>query len=216
VQRWTRPLLELEGVGYHPAAAERPILDAVNLCLEPGQAALVVGRSGSGKTTLLELIAGLATPDGGQIRWDGQVLSSRERRWLCGLVFQFPERHFIGLTVAQELKLGHRRLDSERMEQVMATVGLAGVSLQQAPERLSGGQQRRLALAVQLLRDPKVLLLDEPSAGLDWSVRQELVGLVGRLAAERLVLIVTHEPEVFAAVAAKRWQLQQGVCSPLP
>ena len=117
----------------------------MNLCLEPGQAALVVGRSGSGKTTLLELIAGLATPDGGQIRWDGQVLSSRERRWLCGLVFQFPERHFIGLTVAQELKLGHRRLDSERMEQVMATVGLAGVSLQQAPERLSGGQQRRLA-----------------------------------------------------------------------
>ena len=91
-----------------------------------------------------------------------------------------------------------------------------GVSLQQAPERLSGGQQRRLALAVQLLRDPKVLLLDEPSAGLDWSVRQELVGLVARMAAERLVLIVTHEPEVFAAVAAKRWQLQQGVCSRLP
>ncbi len=216
MQRWTRELLELEGVGYHPAAAEQPILNEVRLRLVPGRPALVVGRSGSGKTTLLELIAGLASPDCGKIRWEGQVLSARERRWLCGLVFQFPERHFIGLTVAQELKLGHRRLDSARIEQVMATVGLGGVSLQQAPERLSGGQQRRLALAVQLLREPKVLLLDEPSAGLDWSVRQDLVGLVGRLAAERLVLIVTHEPEVFGSVATDRWQLQQGICSPLP
>ena len=75
---------------------------------------------------------------------------------------------------------------------------------------------RRAEIVRALINDPKVLLLDEPSAGLDWSVRQDLVGLVGRLAAERLVLIVTHEPEVFGSVATDRWQLQQGICSSLP
>ena len=212
----TRSLLELEGVGYHPAAAESAILADVALQLQPGRPALVVGRSGCGKTTLLELICGLASPDQGRILWQGKEVSARERRWLCGLVFQFPERHFIGLSVGQELRLGHRRLSTERIESVLRTVGLAGLSLQQAPERLSGGQQRRLALAVQLLRDPGVLLLDEPSAGLDWSVRQELVGLVAELAKQRPVLIVTHEPEAFEVVAAQRWELRSGSCMPLP
>lgn len=209
-------MLELDQVAYHPAAAEAPILDGVSLQLAPGRLALVVGRSGSGKTTLLELIAGLASPDQGQIRWQGAPTTARQRRWLSGLVFQFPERHFIGLTVGQELKLGHRRLSSEQMQQALAQVGLAGLPLTQAPERLSGGQQRRLALAVQLLREPGILLLDEPTAGLDWSVRQEMVSLVGALARERLVLIVTHEPEGFESVAGASYLLQQGCCVPLP
>ena len=97
----TRSLLELEGVGYHPAAAESAILADVALQLQPGRPALVVGRSGCGKTTLLELICGLASPDQGRILWQGKEVSARERRWLCGLVFQFPERHFIGLSVGQ-------------------------------------------------------------------------------------------------------------------
>jgi len=91
---------------------------------------------------------------------------------------------------------------------------LAGMPLTQAPERLSGGQQRRLALAVQLLREPGILLLDEPTAGLDWSVRQEMVSLVGELARDRLVLIVTHEPEGFDSVAGASYLLQQGRCVP--
>ena len=207
-------MLELDQVAYHPAASEAPILTSVSLQLEPGRPALVVGRSGSGKTTLLELIAGLASPDQGQISWQGLATTARQRRWLSGLVFQFPERHFIGLTVGQELKLGHRRLSSERLQQALAQVGLAGLPLTQAPERLSGGQQRRLALAVQLLREPGILLLDEPTAGLDWSVRQEMVSLVGELARDRLVLIVTHEPEGFESVAGASYLLQQGSCVP--
>ena len=207
-------MLELDQVAYHPAAAEAAILNGVSLQLTPGRPALVVGRSGSGKTTLLELIAGLANPDQGQISWQGSPTTARQRRWLSGLVFQFPERHFIGLTVGQELKLGHRRLSSERLQQALAQVGLAGLPLTQAPERLSGGQQRRLALAVQLLREPGILLLDEPTAGLDWSVRQEMVSLVGELARDRLVLIVTHEPEGFESVAGASYLLQQGRCVP--
>jgi energy-coupling factor transport system ATP-binding protein len=207
-------VLELDQVAYHPAAAEAAILSGVSLKLAAGRPALVVGRSGSGKTTLLELIAGLASPDQGLISWQGSPTTARQRRWLSGLVFQFPERHFIGLTVGQELKLGHRRLSSERLQQALAQVGLAGLPLTQAPERLSGGQQRRLALAVQLLREPGILLLDEPTAGLDWSVRQEMVSLVGELARDRLVLIVTHEPEGFDSVAGASYLLQQGRCVP--
>jgi energy-coupling factor transport system ATP-binding protein len=196
-------MLELRSLHYHPATASEPVLRGLDLQLQVGQPALIAGRSGSGKSTLLELICGLAEPSGGRsggsILWNGKALSGRQRRWLCGLVFQFPERHFLGLSLGQELKLGQRRLPSEKVEAVLKQVGLEGVSLQQAPEALSGGQQRRLALAVQLLRNPRVLLLDEPTAGLDWSVRGDILELLAELGRERVLLVVTHEPDLFGS-----------------
>jgi energy-coupling factor transport system ATP-binding protein len=203
-------MLELRHIRYQPATAAEPVLRNVNLTVPEGQTVLVAGRSGSGKTTLLEVISGLAEPTAGQVLWNGQVLNGRQRRWLCGLVFQFPERHFLGLSVGQELKLGHRRLTAEQAQEVLELVGLGGLSLQQAPEQLSGGQQRRLALAVQLLRNPKVLLLDEPTAGLDWAVRSEILQLLAALAQERALLVVTHEPDLFAGVISQGWRLAQG------
>ena len=208
-------MLELRGLSYHPATARAAVLQQLNLQLAVGTPALVAGPSGCGKTTLLEVISGLAEAESGTISWNGQELNSRQRRWLCGLVFQFPERHFLGLTVGQELKLGLRRLTAEDAEAMLGLVGLAGVSLQQAPEQLSGGQQRRLALAVQLLRSPKVLLLDEPTAGLDWAVRQDILELLSVLAKERALLVVTHEPELFAGVIDQGWRLQSGQLTPL-
>jgi len=210
-------MLELRALRYQAATAAEPVLRAVNLRLEPGLPSLVAGRSGSGKTTLLELVCGLAEPQGGQVLWNGQPVNARQRRWLCGLVFQFPERHFLGPTVGQELKLGQRRLPWEKAEQVLSQVGLQGLSLQQPPELLSGGQQRRLALAVQLLRDPRVLLLDEPTAGLDWSVRGEVLDLLSRLSRDRVLLVVTHEPELFRGVVAPQqsWRLVRGELHPL-
>jgi energy-coupling factor transport system ATP-binding protein len=204
-------MLELQSVRYHPATASEPLLRRIDLTLRVGEPALVAGRSGSGKTTLLEVIAGLAGADGGRILWNGQPLGNRQRRWLCGLVFQFPERHFLGLTVGQELRLGQRRVDGERLAAVLQQVGLGSLSLQQPPERLSGGQQRRLALAVQLLRDPRVLLLDEPTAGLDWTVRDEVLQLLAQLGRERALLVVTHEPDLFAGVIERGWRLEEGM-----
>ena len=192
-----------------------PVLCGVSLSLAVGRACLVAGRSGSGKTTLLEVISGLAEPSGGQVLWEGQQLNGRQLRWLCGLVFQFPERHFLGLSVGQELKLGNRRLTAEDALGALKLVGLDGLSLQQAPEQLSGGQQRRLALAVQLLRNPRVLLLDEPTAGLDWAVRGEILELLAALAQERAVLVVTHEPELFRGVIEGGWRLEQGQLEPI-
>ena len=203
-------VLELHDLTYQAATAPEPILHGLNLRLAPGRPNLVAGQSGCGKSTLLELIAGLAEPRRGSIHWQGQRLNGRQRRWLCGLVFQFPERHFLGLSVGQELKLGQRRLSSEQAEMALAQVGLAGLPMQQPPERLSGGQQRRLALAVQLLRNPQVLLLDEPTAGLDWSVRAEVLDLLAQLARERVLLVVTHEPELFTDLVEHSWLLEQG------
>jgi energy-coupling factor transport system ATP-binding protein len=209
-------MLELQSISYQPSTVRRPLLRDVNLQLQAGAPALVAGRSGSGKTTLLEVISGLASPDRGQILWNGQTLNARQRRWLCGLVFQFPERHFLGLTVGQELRIGQGRVPSERLAAALAQVGLAEVSLQQPPERLSGGQQRRLSLAVQLLRDPQVLLLDEPTAGLDWSVRDEVLQVLAQLAGQRALLVVTHEPELFRGVIDQGWRLVDGQLLSLP
>jgi energy-coupling factor transport system ATP-binding protein len=208
-------MLELRDLSYQSATAASPVLRQINLQLALGTPALVAGPSGCGKTTLLEVISGLAEPKNGSISWNGQELNGRQRRWLSGLVFQFPERHFLGLSVGQELKLGQRRLSADNAEAVLSLVGLGGLSLQQAPEQLSGGQQRRLALAVQLLRNPKVLLLDEPTAGLDWSVRRDILDLLAVLSKDRILLVVTHEPELFAGVIDQLWRMNDGMLAPL-
>ena len=212
-------MLELNNIRFRPATSERVVLEEINLKALPGKPVLISGNSGSGKTSLLEVISGLAGAQKGSILWNQEALTRRQRRWLCGVVFQFPERHFLGLNVSQELKLGHKRLTSEERSNVLRRVGLGDVDLRQAPERLSGGQQRRLALAVQLLRHPQVLLLDEPTAGLDWSVRSEVLELLQDLARDRLLIVVTHEPDLFEEWSGNHWTLREGrlhALSPLP
>ena len=100
---------------------------------------------------------------------------------LMDLTAAIPERHFCGHTILEELRLGHPELGKERIEQALESVGLSDVSISSSPRLLSGGQQRRLALAVQLIRQPYLLLLDEPTAGLDWSMRQQVISLLGQL-----------------------------------
>ena len=203
-------MLELKSLHYHPATAEGPILKGVNLQAHYGKPVMVAGASGTGKTSLVELISGLTKPDSGQIYWEKNLVNERQRRWLCGIVFQFPERHFLGLTVAQELRLGHRRLSGEDQSEALKKVGLSGIDLRQAPEKLSGGQQRRLALAVQLLRKPSILLLDEPTAGLDWSVRDEMLALLTGISRNQVLIVVTHEPELFKDWKISPYQLLDG------
>ena len=207
-------MLNLKNIYYHPSTAEKPILNDLCLKTKTGKITIVRGPSGSGKTTLLEVISGLSRSQKGEIKWLDKTLNARQRRWLCGLVFQFPERYFLGLSVSQELRLGHKRLTTDEQISTLNKVGLNNLDLKKSPESLSGGQQRRLAIAVQLLRDPKVLLLDEPTAGLDWSVRNGVIELLSKLKDKQTILIVTHEPELFKNLNIDCFELNEGQLIP--
>lgn len=207
-------MLYLRNLVYHPAATPTAILKSINLELAPKQMGLVIGPSGSGKSTLLEILAGLAQKTSGAIRWRSQELTPEHLQQLGGLVFQFPERHFCGSTILDELRLGHPELGKERIDQALQQVGLAHLPLKTSPHALSGGQQRRLALAVQLIRQPYLLLLDEPTAGLDWSMRQQLVSLLAKLKQDWSLLIVTHDAGDLLAIADQCWTLNHGELTP--
>jgi energy-coupling factor transport system ATP-binding protein len=203
-------MLKLKHLSYHPPATERAILQDLNLELAPQQLGLIIGPSGSGKSTLLEILAGLASATSGGVYWRDRILTPEHLQQLGGLVFQFPERHFCTNSILEELRLGHPELGAERVESALAAVGLADTPLTTSPHDLSGGQQRRLALAVQLIRQPNLLLLDEPTAGLDWSMRQQLVALLAKLKQEWTLLIVTHDAGDLLAIADKCWQIDHG------
>lgn len=203
-------MLYLKDLVYHPTATPIAILKSINLELAPQQMGLIVGPSGSGKSTLLEILAGLAKKTTGKILWREQDLTPDHLQQLAGLVFQFPERHFCGSTILEELRLGHPELSKERIDQALESVGLSHLPLSTSPRSLSGGQQRRLALAVQLIRQPYLLLLDEPTAGLDWSMRRQLINVLANLKTEWSLLVVSHEPGEIASIADRCWTLNHG------
>jgi energy-coupling factor transport system ATP-binding protein len=203
-------MLYLKNITYHPAASPTPILKDINLELEAQKLGIIIGPSGSGKTTLLEILAGLAQQTKGDIYWREQELTPLHLQQLAGLVFQFPERHFCGKTILEELRLGHPELGTTQVKEALQEVGLDYLTFNTSPYNLSGGQQRRLALAVQLIRQPNVLMLDEPTAGLDWSSRRQLAKLLAKLKEFWTILVVTHDPGELLQFADRHWKINQG------
>ncbi len=203
-------MLELRHITYQPQTGRKKVLNNINLKINNNEIILISGESGSGKTTLLEIISGLIDPQRGRIIWKNQIMNSRRRRWLCGLVFQFPERFFLGATIGKELKFGYKSIKEIKIKNVLKKVGLSKINLTAPPEKLSGGQQRRLAVAVQLLREPNIILLDEPTAGLDWSMKNDVKDLIQRLSSENSIIVVTHEPELFQELTSRKFLLTAG------
>ena len=203
-------MLELKHITYQPQTGRKKVLDNINLKINKNEIILISGESGSGKTTLLEIISGLIDYQKGSILWQNQLVNSRQRRWLCGMVFQFPERYFLGSTIGKELKFGYKSIKESQIKNVLTKVGLSNINLTSPPEQLSGGQQRRLAVAIQLLRKPNFLLLDEPTAGLDWSMKNDVKDLINNISSENTIIVVTHEPELFEDVTSKKFVLCEG------
>ena len=202
-------MLEIKNITYQPETGNKKILDKINFKVNENEIILISGESGSGKTSLLEIIGGLISQQEGNIFWKNKKISARQRRWLCGIVFQFPERFFIGSTIRKELKIGHRLIRQNSLENIMHKVGLSEINLSMPPENLSGGQQRRLAVAVQLLRNPNIILLDEPTAGLDWSMKNDVRDLIKELKINNTIILVTHEAKLFNNLPSKIFLLEK-------
>jgi len=226
------PFLLLKDVSYAPAGCATPLLSACSLALPATGLCLLVGRSGAGKSTLLLLLAGLAEPSSGRCSLGAAHAAAGEhtpaalRLARAGLVFQFPERHFVGATAVEELTFGWPRgagAGPRRAELATAAraaldaAGLAELDVQAPLRALSGGTQRRLALAAQVCRSPALLLLDEPLAGLDAAARRELLPVLAAQARERLVLASSHDLGQLAPMASYALRmLPGGVLEPAP
>ncbi len=196
--------------GYGAPGGGR-VVGGVSLRLRRGERVLLVGANGSGKSTLLSLLAGLRTPDGGEVLCGGTPLREAPaglRAARVALAFQQPERQLFGETAAEDIAFGPRNLHlaeaevSLRVAEAARRANLPASLLERSPFRLSGGQQRRVALAGILALRPAVLLLDEPADGLDPSGARALLEEVTSLAGEEgtAVLVASHAvPEQAAA-----------------
>ena len=199
------PVLEASELTVRLGA--RDVLQAVDLAIYGGQIVAVMGRNGSGKTTLLRAIMGLVQPVRGRVVVDGHELTrqpTEERAALIGYVPQDPRTLLFHPTLREELAwtLGSRaHPQNERITSVLEQLGLQHLA-QAHPRDLSAGEQQRAALATALIRAPRVLLLDEPTRGLDYLSKDRLLGILRQLReAGGAIGLVTHDVELVAACA---------------
>ena len=191
-------------------------IDNINLEIEKGEMIGVIGHTGSGKSTLIQHFNGLLEPTSGKIYIDGQDLwESKEKlrqfRFKVGLVFQYPEYQLFEETVYKDIAFGPKNMGfspeevDARVREAAAFVGLKEKHMEQSPFELSGGQKRRVAIAGVMAMRPEVLILDEPTAGLDPKGRDRILGQIQEYHQEQknTVLIVSHSMEDVARFAQK-------------
>lgn len=198
-------------------------LKSISLSFEGSGIVALIGGTGSGKSTLLQTLNGLIQPTEGQIIIDGQDITKKGANLLSirkrvGLVFQYPEHQLFEETVYEDLAFGPKNLEltakeiKQRVEEAALLVGLEKEVLSMSPFHLSGGQKRRVAIAGVLAMDPEVLILDEPTAGLDPRGREDILGQLQQLQKEKglLVLLATHRMEEAAALSERVLVLNRG------
>jgi len=208
-----QPVLEVDHLSSHVAG--HPLLTDISLSLHPGECLAIVGANGAGKTTLLRHLMGLQRPSKGGIRIDARAIGKlpvSEVAKTMGLAFQNPDNQFFRFTVEQEIRVGPEtmgRLDRDWIAELMALFQLTPYR-SKAPYRLSGGEKKRVAFASALAAHPKVLALDEPTAGQDFDFRRNLRTFLRRMQARgQAIIIVTHDL-TFAERTAGRWLLMAG------
>lgn len=213
------PVISLKGVTHYynkgtPNATKA--LDNINIDIEQGELVGIIGHTGSGKSTLVQHLNGILKPDEGYVIVDGTDIwsdkkATKEARFKVGLCFQYPEYQLFEETVYKDISFGPKNMkltEDEIHKRVMKAsdyVGLDRDLLEKSPFDLSGGEKRRAAVAGVIAMEPKVLILDEPTAGLDPRGRDRILKMITdyRKSTGSTVLLVSHSMEDVARVATK-------------
>ncbi|MBB5183940.1 energy-coupling factor transporter ATPase [Catenisphaera adipataccumulans] len=196
---------------YNPGSVfEHAALKGIDLSIPEHEVTAIIGQTGSGKSTLVQHLNGLLIPSAGTLDICGfhiqpllKIKDVKELRRKVGLVFQFPEYQLFEETIEKDIAFGPKNFGTEEAEanelvkKVLPLVGLDESYLNRSPFELSGGQKRRVAIAGILVLQPEILVLDEPTAGLDPKGAKEMMSLFARLNKEQniTVLLVTHDME---------------------
>lgn len=219
-------MIKLEHVRYvymQGGPFEKTALDDVSLEINRGEFIGLIGHTGSGKSTLIQMLNGLLKPTSGTVSIDGKILGAkgtdmRRLRFDVGLVMQYPEYQLFEETVSKDIAFGpsNMGLDEREIQERVAfaanMVGLPEELLEKSPFDLSGGQKRRAAIAGVLAMEPKVLILDEPTAGLDPAGRDEILFKIKDMH-ERMdmtVILVSHSMEDIAKLADRILVMNHG------
>ncbi len=195
---------------------EKKALDNVSFEIEDGEFVALIGHTGSGKSTLIQLLNGLIKPDEGKIYIDGTDICSgkvdmKKVRSTVGIVFQYPEYQLFEETVYKDIAYGPSNMGKTPEEisviinEVLPLVGLDSSVLEKSPFELSGGQKRRVAIAGVLAMQPKILILDEPTAGLDPAGRADIFSCIKALHEKKnvTIILVSHSMEDVANTVKK-------------
>lgn len=218
--------IELKHVFYTYGAGstqEEKALEDLSCSISDGEFVGIMGHTGCGKTTLIQLIAGLLSPTSGQVLLDGEDINSKNYRReslrkTVGLVFQYPEYQLFESTVEKDVAFGlkHSGLNKEeKTERVKEALSLMGFSYEKirniSPLSLSGGEKRRVAIAGVLVTKPRILIFDEPIAGMDPNGRISFLNLVEKLHEKgNTVLMISHHTDSLCEYASRILVLQQG------
>ncbi|MDY4508297.1 MAG: energy-coupling factor transporter ATPase [Candidatus Faecousia sp.] len=206
-----KPILEVSNLNYIYSVGtpfEHKALDNISFSVERGEFIGIIGHTGSGKSTLMQQLNGLLKPTSGQVLLDGEDIWSdkkltRQARFRVGLVFQYPEYQLFEETVYRDIAFGPKNMGLDekevdrRVREAAGFVGLTPEQLEVSPFDLSGGQKRRVAIAGVIAMEPEVLILDEPTAGLDPVGRAEILGNIEayRRARNATIMMVSHSME---------------------
>ena len=206
-----KPILEVKNLTYIYSAGtpfEHKALDDISFSVERGEFIGIIGHTGSGKSTLMQQLNGLLKPTSGTVLLEGQDIWSdkkltRQARFRVGLVFQYPEYQLFEETVYKDIAFGPKNMGlsaeevDRRVREAAGFVGLTEQQLEVSPFDLSGGQKRRVAIAGVIAMEPEVLILDEPTAGLDPVGRSEILGNIQsyRKAKNATIMMVSHSME---------------------